>query len=61
MGRNYFSKHGGPYFINDGFSRHTHHHDDPNDIKPDNSGFYILTIGFVSAIVLIGISLTLLH
>jgi hypothetical protein len=20
MGRNYFSKHGGPYFINDGFS-----------------------------------------
>jgi hypothetical protein len=22
MGRNYFSKHGGPYFINDGFSNH---------------------------------------
>jgi hypothetical protein len=23
MGRNYFSKYGGPYFRNDGFSRHT--------------------------------------
>ena len=35
MGRNYFSKYGGPYFINDGFT----HHSQPKpeeDIKPDN-------------------------
>jgi hypothetical protein len=31
MGRNYFSKHGGPYFINNGFSRHSE-----NDNKPSN-------------------------
>jgi len=37
MGRNYFSKHGGPYFINDGFSQHTHSHEDPHDIKPDRA------------------------
>jgi hypothetical protein len=60
MGRNYFSKHGGPYFINDGFSRHTHHHDDPNDIKPDQTLFYGLLLGFVSVILAIGITLTVL-
>jgi hypothetical protein len=27
MGRNYFSKHGGPYFRNDGFSRHPEAYD----------------------------------
>jgi hypothetical protein len=35
MGRNYFSKYGGPYFINDGFT----HHSQPKpeeDTKPDN-------------------------
>lgn len=64
MGRNYFSKHGGPYFINDGFTHHTdhshesgHNHD---DIKPDSSVFYILTIGFGIAILLIGMGLVLL-
>jgi len=31
MGRNYFSKHGGPYFINDGFSNHKE-----NNTKPSN-------------------------
>ena len=61
MGRNHFSNKGGPYFINDGFSKHTHNHNDPNDIKPDTKVFYTLTLGFVSAIVLIGVSLTLLH
>ena len=39
MGRNYFSKHGGPYFINDGVSKH-HDHNTPGyiheDIKPSN-------------------------
>jgi hypothetical protein len=47
MGRNYFSKHGGPYFINDGLSKHTHHHDDPNHIKPDYVSVFI-AIGFVT-------------
>jgi hypothetical protein len=61
MGRNYFSKAGGPYFINDGFSHHTdhdhesgHNHD---DIKPSSNLFYGLTIGFGIAILLIGIGL----
>lgn len=45
MGRNYFSKHGGPYFINNGLSKHTHHHDDPHDIKPDRALFLSLLLG----------------
>jgi hypothetical protein len=49
MGRNYFSKHGGPYFINNGFSKHDHHHssDSHEDIKPDKVLFFSITIGFV--------------
>jgi hypothetical protein len=47
MGRNYFSKHGGPYFINDGLSKHTHHHDDTNHNKPDYVAIFI-AIGFVT-------------
>jgi hypothetical protein len=46
MGRNYFSKHGGPYFINDGLSRHTHSHDHSDDIKPDKTLFLSVIIGF---------------
>jgi len=46
MGRNYFSKHGGPYFKNDGFSKHSHSHDDPNDIKPDKALFLSIIVGF---------------
>ena len=49
MGRNHFSKHGGPYFINDGLSKHTHSHEDPNDIKPDYASIFI-AIGFVSIV-----------
>ena len=37
MGRNHFSRHGGPYFINNGFSNHTHSHDDPNHTEPDRA------------------------
>ena len=44
MGRNYFSKHGGPYFINEGVSRHDHHHDDPEDTKPSNLIYGLLAI-----------------
>ena len=50
MGRNYFSKHGGPYFINDGLSKHTHHHDDPNHIKPDYASIF-LAIGLITIVV----------
>jgi hypothetical protein len=60
MGRNYFSKHGGPYFINNGFTSHTDHHKSDTShehIKPDPNLFYGLTIGFVSVIIAIGITL----
>ena len=56
MGRNYFSKHGGPYFINNGFTNHSPEPSD-KDIKPDPNLFYGLTIGFVSFILGIGITL----
>jgi hypothetical protein len=39
MGRNYFSKYGGPCFINDGVSQHDHNHKPGHtheDIKPSN-------------------------
>lgn len=60
MGRNYFSKHGGPYFINNGFS---HHDPDPSDIeiKPSSNLIYNLTIGFVYLILVIGITLVVLN
>jgi hypothetical protein len=43
MGRNHFSKHGGPYFINDGFSRHL-------DTKPAplNKEFFYLIGLFIT-------------
>jgi hypothetical protein len=47
MTRNHFSKHGGPMFVNHGFSAHDHSHDDPEDIKPDKVLFFSITIGFV--------------
>jgi hypothetical protein len=50
MGRNYFSKHGGPYFINDGVSRHA----DKPYIKPDKGFFYFIAIGFGIALSAIG-------
>ena len=50
MGRNYFSKHGGPYFINDGFTRHA----DKPYVKPDKGFFYFIAIGFVIALGIIG-------
>ena len=59
MGRNYFSKAGGPYFINDGFSKHTDHdhktghtHD---DIKPDISLAATLAITFLSLCIVLSI------
>ena len=65
MGRNYFSKHGGPYFINDGLSHHSDHtHESGHnhkDIKPDPNLFYGLTISFVCLILGIGITLVVLN
>ena len=53
MGRNYFSKHGGPYFINDGFSKHA----EEQSIKPDKGFFYLILSGFVIALFAIGMFL----
>lgn len=43
MGRNYFSKYGGPYFMNDGVTRHA---DKPYN-EPDKGFFYFILSGFV--------------
>ena len=48
MTRNYFSKHGGPYFINDGHSHHI-----PEEYKPDRAA--ILSIAIAGSILLITI------
>jgi hypothetical protein len=53
MGRNHFSKHGGPYFINDGVSRHA---DKPYD-TPSKGFFYLILSGFVIALFAIGMFL----
>jgi hypothetical protein len=42
MTRNHFSKHGGPYFINDGVSNHLDI--DANDIKPGIFPFLSITL-----------------
>jgi hypothetical protein len=60
MGRNYFSKAGGPYFINDGFTHHTENIN-KTPIKPDIKVFYGLTTVFVSLILGIGIALYFLN
>jgi hypothetical protein len=63
MGRNHFSRAGGPYFINDGFSKHDHDHNELSNhehIKPDTNLFYGLTLGFLSLLLIIGLTLTLL-
>lgn len=58
MGRNYFSRHGGPYFINDGFSRHADESEhDHKDIKPGPNLIYVLPIGIVSLLLIIGIAI----
>jgi hypothetical protein len=46
MGRNHFSQQGGPYFINDGFSKHDRHHE---DIKPSNRIY-----GLLAALAILG-------
>lgn len=57
MGRNHFSKHGGPYFINDGLSKHDHDHKPGvphEDIKPNKTIFYSVMAGFTVILITIG-------
>jgi hypothetical protein len=63
MGRNYFSKYGGPCFMNDGFSHHVKPQsqlESEEYIKPSPNLFCGLTIGFVSLILTIGIALVVI-
>ena len=60
MVRNHFSKHGGPYFINDGLSKHTHHHDDTNQNELDKGLALFIAIGFLSLLAVISIVLIVL-
>ena len=43
MGRNHFSKHGGPYFINDGISKHS-----DNNSAPVDKGFFYFIAFFLT-------------
>jgi hypothetical protein len=56
MGRNYFSKHGGPYFINDGFS---HHSESLDKNTPDPEHIFI-AIGFVIGVIVFSIVMIVL-
>ena len=53
MGRNHFSRAGGPYFINNGLSKHS----EEQATKPDKGFFYIIVSGFVIALSVIGMFL----
>jgi len=54
MGRNYFSKHGGPYFINDGFSHHKENKPKPSN-KKDIVIFACGSIGFIGIMAMISL------
>jgi hypothetical protein len=60
MGRNHFSRAGGPYFINDGFSKHDHSHEDPNHNELDKGLALYIAIGFLSLLAIISIVLVVL-
>jgi hypothetical protein len=52
MGRNHFSQQGGPYFINDGFSKHVPHHNPEHtheEVKPSNRIY-----GLLAALAILG-------
>jgi len=55
MGRNHFSKHGGPYFINNGISGHSHDH--PNQNELDKGLALYIGVGFLSLLAVISIVL----
>lgn len=50
MTRNYFSKAGGPYFINDGLSGHSENKEQANQEMP-----YAVMVGFVTLLVTIAV------
>jgi hypothetical protein len=52
MGRNYFSKHGGPYFINDGLTRHSDTNVKPSN-KKDIATFVCLSIGMLGILFIV--------
>jgi hypothetical protein len=54
MGRNHFSKAGGPYFINDGLSGHSETNDQSNREMP-----YAVMVGFVTLLVIVSIVIAL--
>ena len=49
MGRNYFSKHGGPLFINNGFSGHLEDHslESNQNLKSDKALILSIAIGAI--------------
>ena len=56
MTRNHFSKAGGPYFINDGFSGHSENQK-PKD--PDKGFVLFVSIGLLAILVTVSLILTL--
>jgi hypothetical protein len=56
MGRNHFSKAGGPYFINDGFSSHSENQEQQD---ADQYKYILSAIGFVSLLAVIGMVVVL--
>ena len=52
MARNHFSKAGGPYFINNGFTAHKehHNHDDSHTHDSINNSFKPLDLVFLSLV-----------
>jgi hypothetical protein len=56
MGRNYFSKHGGPYFVNDGFSRHSESIHKP-DHKKEMKLFAFGCIGILGMLFIVNLLL----
>ena len=61
MGRNYFSKAGGPYFINNGLTMHQEHHDDHDHIDKPIKPLYIVLCAILPIGFLIGITMFILH
>lgn len=56
MTRNHFSKAGGPYFINDGFSGHSENHKP----KDQSEGFVLfVSIGILAIVVTVSLIITL--
>jgi hypothetical protein len=60
MTRNHFSKHNGPYFINDGLSHHVPTKPQ-EDIKPDKKVFHFVILMFGILLTTIGVVLYSFH